>query len=633
MADTPGIDDVAAESGNSETSFSQDVPPPDDEPADPLLNLIDRVKADGRVVFETLVLEALCQMEDTEPGEYTRLHWQMLEAGVVPELLRKAMQKVRAAAKKRQKETEAVVRLSVVQQLIALGRTGTFLFHTPDGVPFVDYQTGDHTVTGVIADHGAGSYGGWLRGTFYRASKEAPSPEALTAALNTLATIALFDGPEIAVYARIGWHEDKIYIDQGTPDWSVIEVDRDGWRIIEQAPIRFIRSAGIEPLPVPVSGGSISQFRELYTNIATDDDLAMIVGWILASFNPDGGLPILGVFGPYGSAKTTLLRGCRRLIDPNKLDTRTLPTSERDLMVLAQASWVQSFDNISHLSVEMSDVFCRLSTGASFGARKLFSDTGEVLLTARRPAAFTGIVEVIGRPDLVDRTFFVSTAAIPEEERLTEKVFWKRFDAVWPKLFGTVLDAVSRALRHRDDDIPRNLPRMADAAVWVSAGEEALGWKRGTFLEAHRRNTQLGARTAVESDLIGAAIVAFMSTPEVPEDGQPAPVADRRETWKGTATHLLALLRIAAGEGATRSQGWPKTPERLGRMLRPLIPALGKIGVILSISPTHTPQRLLTLCWADSNPTTASTPGQKPTAPPPDTGDTPSTEDCARVRL
>jgi hypothetical protein len=629
MADTPGIDDVAAGSSNTEIPFGQEVPPPDVESADPLLNLIDRVKVDSRVVYETQVLEALCQLEDDQPGEYTRLHWQMVQAGVVPELLRKAMQKVRAAAKKRAKITETVVKLSVVQQLIALGRTDTFLFHAPDGVPFVDYQAGDHTVTGVVADYGHGSYGGWLRGVFFRATKESPSPEALTAALNTLAAIALFDGPEIAVYPRIGWHEDRIYIDRGTPDWSVIEVDRDGWRIIEQAPIRFIRSAGIEPLPVPVSGGSISMFRQLFTNIATDDDLAMIVGWILASFNPDGGLPILGVFGPYGSAKTTLLRGCRRLIDPNKLDTRTLPASERDLMVTAQTSWVQSFDNISHLSVEMSDVFCRLSTGASFGARKLFSDTGEVLLIARRPAAFTGIVEVIGRPDLVDRTFFVATTAISEEERLTEKVFWKRFDAAWPELFGTVLDAVSRALRHRDDDILRNLPRMADAAVWVSAGEEALGWKAGDFLAAYRRNTQLGARTAVESDLVGAAIVAFMSTAEVPEGGQPVPAADRRESWEGTATNLLALLRITAGEGATRSQGWPKTPERLGRVLRPLIPALGKIGIALSINPRHGPQRLLTICWTDSN---LATTEQKPAAPapPPHVG---ATEDCTVVRL
>ena len=78
MADTPGIDDVAAGSSNTETSFSQDVPPPDDESADPLLNLIDRVKTDGRVVYETPVLEALCQLEDDEPGEYTRLHWQMV---------------------------------------------------------------------------------------------------------------------------------------------------------------------------------------------------------------------------------------------------------------------------------------------------------------------------------------------------------------------------------------------------------------------------------------------------------------------------------------------------------------------------------------------------------------------------
>jgi hypothetical protein len=622
-----------------ENAYSQEVPPPSsgEEGSDPLLNLIDRVTTDGRAAYAIEVLEALCQLEDDDPGRFTQLRWQLLQNGVVPDLLRRAMQKVRSAAKKRQKDAEAAVKLTDVQLLIKLGTTDTHLFHTPDDVPFADYRVGKHTITGIVANHGPKSYGGWLQGAFYRATGNAPSNESLTVAINTLAVKALHDGPEIAVYPRIGWFEDRIYIDRGSPDWSVVEVDRDGWRVIERAPIRFIRSAGAEALPVPVQDGTIDEFRALFPNLAGDDDFTLTIGWVLASFNPDGGYPILGAFGPYGSAKSTLLRGIRRLIDPNKLDTRMLPASERDMMVVAQTSWTQSFDNVSHLSEEMSDAFCRLSTGASFGARKLFTDTGEIILTARRPAAFTGIVEVIERPDLVDRTFFVATTAIPDGQRLSEKEFWKRFSAAWPGMLGALLDAASWALRHCDDDPPKNLPRMADAAVWVSAGEGAFGWEPGTFLAAYRRNTLTAARTAVESDLVGAAVIAFMSVPEPVQAGKSVDRAARRESWSGTVTELLQHLRITAGEGAARGRSWPKTPSRLGKVLRPLIPALAKIGIALWIDTPRNPQRLLTIEWADSphaGQTTTTEPetSQERASPSPEAPNAP-TSGCTRTVL
>jgi hypothetical protein len=641
-ADASTGSEADAAVNDNQNPFAQTVPPPPQEAddADPLLSLIERVKADGRAVYAARVLDALCALEDSDPGQFAQLRWQLIrECDVVSDLLRNAMHKARAAAKKREKDA-AGPRLTDVQLLISLGTTDVLLFHNPRGMPFADYKIGKNIVTGLLADHGPGSYGGWLRMAFYRATGSAPSNEAMTSAINTLQVKALHDGQEIAIFPRIGWFEDKIYIDRGTPDWSVIEVDRDGWRIIDRAPVRFIRSEGTEPLPLPMHGGRIEQFRELFTNLATEDDFVLTIGWVAASFNPDGGYPILGAFGPYDSAKTTLLRGCRRLIDPNQLDTRTLPSSERDLMVIAQTSWVQSFDNVSSLTPEMSDVFCRLSTGAAYGTRKLYTDTGEIILTARRPAAFTGIVEVIEQPDLVDRTFFVTTIAIPKAKRLSEKKFWAKFNEAWPEMLGAVLDAVSCALRHRDDDQPADLPRMADATVWISAAERAFGWKPGTFLAAYRVNIQHGARTAVESDVVGAAIIAFMSSLTSAEADTTG--AQPCRSWRGTATELLSKLRETAGEGAVHSKGWPKTPSVLGKTLPPLVPALAKVGICLTISPSRTFQRQLQISWLDDTASTAASeassqgtefgPGQD-RSPLPDATAKISTDDCIRTEL
>src|SRR5690349_18445468 len=62
-------------------AFSQrSAPPlePEPEDVDPLVNLIDRVRADGRLVFGTRVLDALCVLEDSDPGRFTQLHWQLI---------------------------------------------------------------------------------------------------------------------------------------------------------------------------------------------------------------------------------------------------------------------------------------------------------------------------------------------------------------------------------------------------------------------------------------------------------------------------------------------------------------------------------------------------------------------------
>ena len=50
-----------------------------------------------------------------------------------------------------------------------------------------------------------------------------------------------------------------IYVDLCNPEWGVVHVDRDGWRVVpgHAAPVKFIRRPGMESLPTPVGGGSV----------------------------------------------------------------------------------------------------------------------------------------------------------------------------------------------------------------------------------------------------------------------------------------------------------------------------------------------------------------------------------------
>ena len=62
------------------------------------------------------------------------------------------------------------------------------------------------------------------------------------------------------MHLRVGGHDGKIYLDLADQDWRVVEIDADGWRVVEDSPVRFIRRKGMRALPVPVPDGRINTF-------------------------------------------------------------------------------------------------------------------------------------------------------------------------------------------------------------------------------------------------------------------------------------------------------------------------------------------------------------------------------------
>jgi hypothetical protein len=68
---------------------------------------------------------------------------------------------------------------------------------------------------------------------------------------------AQFDGPQRKVSVRLAEQDGLIYLDLADESWRCVEIGTNGWRIAEDPPVRFRRSAGMQPLPLPVRGGSI----------------------------------------------------------------------------------------------------------------------------------------------------------------------------------------------------------------------------------------------------------------------------------------------------------------------------------------------------------------------------------------
>jgi hypothetical protein len=444
--------------------------------------------------------------------------------------------------------------------LLEIATRDSDLWHTTENVAYATIVRDGHR------EHWrdrSTAYRQWLGKCFYDRTGRAAGSQTVQDVINVLEGKAIFDGPEYPAHVRVAKLDDRIYVDLCDANWRVIEIDEDGWRVLDESPVRFRRAKGMLPLPEPQSGGSADLLRR-FVNV-TDADWPLLIAWLLAAMNPEGPYPILKLFGEQGSAKTTTARVCRAVIDPNSASVRSAPRTEEDLMIAAINSWTICLDNLSFVSSDLSDGLCRLSTGGGLSKRTKYTDDEETLLNAKRPVVMTAIEEIGIRSDLLDRSLIIDLPRIEPDKRRTEREFWRDFEEAHPLILGAILDAVSVALRKLPAVARRSKtwPRMADFAQWAVAGESALGLKPGDFLKAYDGNRESANQTALESSPVVAALLKMML---------------KGEKFEGTATDLLNRLQTFQ-QG--RKEGWPKVARVLSGMLKRLSPNLRAAGFII----------------------------------------------------
>jgi hypothetical protein len=146
-------------------------------------------------------------------------------------------------------------------------------------------------------------------------------------------------------------------------------------------------------------------------------------------------------------------------------------------------------------------------------------------LSARSGHAF------VTRPDLADRSLFLTLSPIPEHERRPEAELHALFAAERPRILGVLLDAVVTGLNQLPETRLEKLPRMADFALWAAACETAF-WPAGTFEAAYHSNRDEAVDNVIDSDPVASAVRTMMAA---------------RPNWDGTAAELLVVLFRIAG--------------------------------------------------------------------------------------
>ena len=402
---------------------------------------------------------------------------------------------------------------------------------------------------------------------YHRTMGSAAQQDAITVFVSRAA-----DSQPREVYTRIAHYQGKLYIDLCNQKWEFVEVDPAGWHIITNPPIPFRRPRGMKPLPTPILSIELDYNLRDFINL-DDEGWHLVMGWLLGAFGP-GDYPILVLNGEQGSGKSTLSELLRRLIDPNEADLRGSPREEQALMIAAKNSHVLAFDNLSNIPDWFSDSLCRISTGAGFATRELYTDLEETIISVKKPILINGITDLVTRGDLLSRSIVITVPALDDSQRIAKDDFWRNFEAAQPTVFGIILDILSIAIRDYPKTTLTQYPRMADFARWVVAAGPSMGWGPDQFLITYETAAQNSIISVLDYSMVAAEIQVLTK---------------QNPNWRGTTMELLEKLRAQSVYSPSEDYFHKLRPSTLAGELRRLAPILRKVGIDIVF---HKPARV-----------------------------------------
>ena len=469
------------------------------------------------------------------------------------------------------------------------------------------FVNSDQRITQPVGFTPRSSFGIYLAHEYRKENKRAAGSEAISRALLALQGIAAYSGRVVALENRIAFHQNAVWYDLGAG--YAVRVDSSGWKIVNGSavPILFKGQQHQERQLHPVGGGD---YKKLFHHFRVKvEDQALMLAWLVAAFIPSIPRPILGLSGEKGSGKTSQVRKLRKLIDPSITETLRLSNDAGELVAILDHHYMCNFDNLDGLRAWQSDALCRACTGEGNEKRQLFTDDQAIIRRFRRVIVFNGINCAAARADLLDRCVMFELQRIDPASRRAEEDLWAEFEAERPELLGAIFDLLSKAMKLKPAIKLKELPRMADFAIWGAAIATAAAGEQGAvdFMQAYRRNIDSANSEVISGTPIAAAII------KIAADIMPVMSGEKVVYRKiFTAGELLKELNFIAADigvdDVRHHPGWPKAPNSLTRKLRGILSNLRDAGVLVTIGEHGEVGRMITIERVNKEPKTSSEP-------------------------
>lgn len=430
-------------------------------------------------------------------------------------------------------------------------------------------------------------YRNYIRFLFYERYKKAIPREALQRVLDTLAVKAQLEENEITPAYRCAYHEGKIYYYLGDQEQTVICIDEEGYRVIAVSPVPFIKKRNTSEQVLPQKSDiSLRKMGTRYWKFATVED--RILHWVLliSRFIAEGSQPIIYYFGDRGSAKSTSMKLDKKIVDPSEIDIKALPKNIHDVIASVTNQYIVCFDNVSHISDELSDIFCIVATHGYYTKRKLYSNNEECAINLNARVSFSGITNLTTKPDLIDRMVCLKLNRIDSGRRRTETEIMESFKKDLPYILDGIFKTLSKAISIYNNLHLKQLPRMADFAKWGYAIAEAMGYGGKRFLQIYEKNQSEILENMVSEDAVITVLIEMMK---------------KHHYFRGKVTELLSSLTEKAKDlNIDTRVGWARDASALSHRLYEAQSVLGLFGISVSRGKSNG-ERYIELIMEDDN--------------------------------
>lgn len=321
------------------------------------------------------------------------------------------------------------------------------------------------------------------------------------------------------------------YVFLADSERSIVEIDADGWRINNDAPVQFRRGVGL-PMSQP-ERGDLSDLID-FLNVDEESMVFLLAWMVTAIINPGNQCPIAILDGSAGSAKSSTLATLIEILDPKVGAMAGEPSSEDDLVVSAYQSAVMSFDNVDTLA-RLSDALCRLSTGGGLSKRKLYSDGDVFSVDAMRPVLIAGLDPTFYKQDLIERIIRVTLTK--PKHYMDEEDFREYRQVHIAQWRGALYSLVSDVLR----DVHTIKQTSSRFGMFSRVGEcvaRRMGRDDGWFARVYTAMRLEMASEAACADSVYLFLTDFLG-------GLSQKVGTQ---WTGTATEIFIEMKVAFGD-------------------------------------------------------------------------------------
>jgi hypothetical protein len=289
----------------------------------------------------------------------------------------------------------------------------------------------------------------WLIDGFQDHQLDRPADAMIRKVINSLELAARRNQASAPVFLRVGGNGkdagSTYFLDLGDASGRAVQIRADGWSVVDRPWTQFRRPDGLLPLPVPSKNGSIELLRP-YVNL-TEGHFRRAIVWVAAALLPCGPHPALIIRGDTGSARSTLARVLKLLIDPQVRPVLTGHHDASELMATSLDTWLPVYDDVTlmprWLSMALSDVVRSrvMATDSTHRGKEL-----SMPLTSR-PIILSGIENGNEQFKPSPLCIHLELRSILFDDRRGEDEFWRSFHADYARILGAILDILVEGLR------------------------------------------------------------------------------------------------------------------------------------------------------------------------------------------